>query len=326
MKLCKVVKPGLFTTVQDFGRRGFRRYGVPVSGVMDAYAFAAANLLVGNKPDDACLEITLLGPEFELFNKAHIAITGAALSPAINGETVACWRTLHVYKGDVLSFGSPQSGCRAYLAVRGGVDVSVVLGSRSTHVRGGFGGFQGRRLKAGDIIEAYVPSTSFKKGFQMPQELVPCYGNELTVEVVLGPQVDYFTKRGANTFLSSIYTASSESDRMGYRLNGPEVEQKSPLDMVSDAIPVGAVQVPRSGKPIIVMRDAQTTGGYPKIAVVTTSDVSRLGQVKPNDKIRFLKISPSKARAKLLEYRKALWQIRGKLEEVELQRVIFSGS
>ncbi len=317
MKLCKVIKPGLFTTVQDLGRFGFQKYGVPVSGVMDVYAFVTANLLVGNNVNDACLEITLLGPELEFLKEAQIAVTGAALSPTINGASVDCWRTLHVCKGDALSFGFPKDGCRAYLAVRGGIEVPLVLGSRSTYARGGFGGFQGRPLKAGDIIEAGNPNT-LKSGFLMPQELIPHYDNELTIEVVLGPQTDYFTDRGLEAFLSSVYTVTSESDRMGYRLEGPSVEQKSSLEMVSDAIPIGAVQVPRSGKPIIVMRDAQTTGGYPKIAVVTTPDVSRLGQAKPNDKIRFSKISPSRARAKLLEYMRTLSQIKSKLVESEL--------
>lgn len=318
MKLCRVIKPGLSTTVQDLGRCGFQRYGVPFSGAMDDYAFTAANLLVGNKPNDACLEITLLGPELEFLNETQIAITGATLSPTINGEKVASWRTLQICRGDVLSFGRSQSGCRAYLAVRGGIDVPVVLGSRSTYVRGGFGGFQGRRLKTGDIIEAYKTNTPLKAGFLMPHELIPHYSDELTVEVVLGPQSDYFTDRGMETFLSSTYTVTTESDRMGYQLDGSPVEQKSLMDMVSDAIPVGAVQVPRSGKPIIVMKDAQTTGGYPKIAVVITPDVSRLGQVKPNNKVRFSNISLNKARTKLLEYRKTLSQMKRKLVQLEL--------
>lgn len=316
MKLCKVIKPGFFTTVQDVGRWGFQRYGVPVSGAMDNYALVAANLLVGNKLNDACLEITLLGPELEFLSDTQIAITGAALSPTLNGGNVACWQTLQVCNGDVLSFGRLQSGCRAYVALRGGIDVPVVLGSKSTYVRGGFGGFEGRRLKTGDVIQAHKIS-KLKSDFLVPQELVPCYHDELMVEVVLGPQSDYFTDQGLETLISSIYTVTAESDRMGYRLNGAKVEQKGSLKMISDAVPVGAVQVPRSGKPIIVMRDAQTTGGYPKIAVVSTSDISRLGQAKPNDKIRFSKISTSKARTKLLEYMKTLSQMKGRLIKVE---------
>jgi len=318
MKLCKVINSGLFTTVQDLGRHGFQRYGVPVSGAMDTYAFVAANFLVGNKPEDACLEMTLLGPRLEFLNESQIAIAGAALLPSINDETVSCWQTLQVDKGDVLSFSSPQSGCRAYLAVRGGIDVSTVLGSRSTYVRGGFGGFQGRKLKAGDVIEAHKPKIFPKSGLLMSHEFVPSYSNIMTIGVVLGPQSDYFTEQGMDTLLSNVYTVTTESDRMGYRLEGSRVERKSSFEMVSDAIPVGAVQAPPNGKPIIVMRDAQTTGGYPKIAVVITSDVSRLGQAKPNDKIRFSKISPNKAQTKLLEYMRKLRSMKSKLVETKL--------
>ncbi len=318
MKLCRVVKPGLLTTVQDFGRFGFQKYGVPVSGVMDTYAFVAANFLVGNESSDACLEITLLGPELKFLSDAHIAIAGADLSPTLNGDAVSCWQTLRACEGDVLAFGPTRSGFRAYLAAKGGVDVPVMLGSRSTYIRGCFGGFHGRQLKAGDVIEVCKPKRLLDSYLSMPPGLVPSYGREFTVEAVLGPQSYCFTNRGVETFLSGVYTVTAESDRMGYRLDGPEVEQRSTTGFVSEAVPVGAVQVPESGKPIIVMRDAQTTGGYPKIAVITTPDISRLGQATPNDKIRFSKTSPSRAREKLLEYMKALNQMRSKLEEAEL--------
>ena len=315
MKLCKVTSPGFFTTVQDSGRLGFQRYGVPVSGAMDGYAFTAANLLVGNKPNDACLEATLLGPELLFLSKTQVAVTGAAFSPTVNREAVACWQTLQIRDGDLLSLGSPRNGCRAYLAMRGGIEVAMVLGSKSTYVRGSFGGFQGRQLKTGDVLEVQEPAKPLARSYSMPPELIPNYSGELTVEVTLGPQTRYFTDQGLETFLSSVYEVTSESDRMGYRLDGAEVELKDALSMVSDAIVVGAVQVPRDGKPIILMRDAQTTGGYPKIAVVTTPDISRLGQAKPNNKIRFAEVTPSKARDKLIEYRKSLSLLTNKFIE-----------
>jgi antagonist of KipI len=318
LKLCEVTKPGFFTTVQDLGRFGFQRYGVPVSGAMDTYALTAANLLTGNKPNDACLEITLTGPKLLFLSEAQIAITGATFYPTIDGERVTCWQTLQVHKGEVLSFGSSQNGCRGYLAVRGGINVPVVLGSRSTYVRGDFGGFHGRQLKTDDVLETHESTVPLTSGFSMPPETVPEYTGELLVEVVLGPQTDCFTERGLDIFLSDVYEITTESDRMGYRLEGAEVERKGSMDIVSDAIPVGAIQVPRNGKPIILMRDAQTTGGYPKIAVITTPDVSRLGQAKPRDRIRFSRISPTKARERLLEYLKALGLLKGRLVESRL--------
>jgi antagonist of KipI len=318
LKLCEVTKPGFFTTVQDLGRFGFQRYGVPVSGAMDTYAFTAANLLVGNKPNDACLEITLIGPELLFLNEAQISLTGAAFYPTVNGKRVACWQTLQIHKGEALSFRSSQNGCRAYLAVRGGIKVPMVLGSRSTYVRGDFGGFQGRQLRAGDVLKAHESTAPLTSRFSMPTEAVPEYTRELLVEMVLGPQTDCFTDHGLETLLSGVYQVTIESDRMGYRLEGAEVERKGAMDIVSDAIPVGAIQVPRNGKPIILMRDAQTTGGYPKIAVITTPDVSRLGQAKPRDRIQFSKVSPSKARERLLEYLKALSMLKSRLVESRL--------
>ncbi|MCK4435754.1 biotin-dependent carboxyltransferase family protein [Candidatus Bathyarchaeota archaeon] len=317
MRLFKVNKPGLFTTVQDLGRYGFQRYGVPVSGAMDNFAFTLANYLVGNRSNDACLEMTLLGSELEFLSDSWVAITGANLSPALNGEEVACWQTLAVHNEDVLSFGRSQCGCSAYLAVRGGINVPLVMNSRSTYVRGGFGGFRGRQLKMGDVVEGFETGR-LKKGFCLPKEFVPFYPNELEVEVVFGPQSEYFTNEGREVFLSSDYVVTVESDRMGYRLDGSKVERKGSLDMVSDAIPVGSIQVPKSGKPIIIMRDAQTTGGYPKIGVVTTPDVSLLGQVKPNDKVKFSQTSPSRARAGLLEYMRDLQNVRNMLLTLEL--------
>jgi biotin-dependent carboxylase-like uncharacterized protein len=282
---------------------------------MDVYAFVAANRLVTNDENAACLEITLTGPTLEFHNNAQIAITGGAATPTINGEPAPCWQTLQVRRGDHLSLGALQSGCRAYLAVGGGVDVPLVLGSRSTYARGEFGGFQGRRLRKRDVIALNKPGGPLRPRLSMPRELIPKYGREVTVAVVIGPQSDCFTEGGTGTLLSEVYSVTSESDRMGYRLSGPEIEQKDPSHMVSDAIPLGAVQVPRSGQPIIVMRDAQTTGGYPKPAVVTTPDVTRLGQVRPNDRIRFSRISLHRARARFLTFQSSLNQMHEKLVE-----------
>lgn len=312
MKLFKVQKPGLFTTVQDLGRYGFQRFGVPVSGAMDNFAFLMANLLVGNQSNDACLEITLQGPELRFLHDCSIAITGANLSPILNDEEILCWRTQRVQKDDVISFGQLQGGCRAYLAVRGGINVPIVMNSRSTFVRGGLGGLEGRPLKMGDVVEGFETEKT-KTGFMLPDDLVPSYSSKLFVEVVLGPQIEYFTDEGVKIFLASEFTATPEFDRMGYRLDGPIIERAVASDMVSDAIPPGSVQVPLSGKPVVIMRDAQTTGGYPKIGVITAQDISIFGQVKPNDRIRFSKISLSDAERKYHRYMRHLQDIENRL-------------
>ena len=313
MELCTVKKPGLFTTVQDLGRYGFQKFGVPVSGAMDTYSYTAANLLVGNRIEDACLELTLLGPRLEFHNKAQIAITGADLSPSINDEEATSWRSFQISEGDVLTFGRPKSGCRAYLAIRGGIDVPLVLGSRSTYSRGKFGGFNGRKLEAEDTIKICEPPTMLKFNYALPKELIPQDNRIMKIEVILGPQSEYFARESLETLRSNFYVISVDSDRMGYRLDGPSVRHKT-SDMISDAIPTGAVQIPKDGKPIIMMRDSQTTGGYPKIAVVTTPDISRLGQAKPKDKISFKIVSPAYARIKLIRFLNTLNRMKNNLE------------
>jgi antagonist of KipI len=305
MKTFHMLKPGLFTTVQDLGRYGCLKYGIPISGAMDTFSLIVANLLVANDPNDACLEITLIGPELRALTKTQIAITGGIASPKINGQSVPMGETLVVQEGDVISFGKMESGCRIYLSMRGGIDTPLVLGSRSTYVRGGLGGIGGRQLKTGDAIEAF-DKPPLKTGLSMPEELVPQFTDHFTAHVVLGPQEDMFTERGVHTFLSNQYKVTPEADRMGYRLEGQTVEHKGKADIISDALLPGAVQVPKSGKPIVIMRDAQTTGGYPKIAVTISSDVSLLGQAKPNDMIEFSKVTVKEAQEKAREYLKLL--------------------
>lgn len=308
MKVFNVIKPGLFTTIQDMGRHGYLKYGVPISGAMDTFSFVTANLLVGNNANAACLEVTFVGPELQASTETQIAITGGEISPKINGQDVPMWQTINVREGDIISFGKMESGARAYLSVRGGINAPVILGSRSTYVRGGFGGINGRQLKTGDVIEGFgLPPISHV--YLLPKELIPEFKSPFKVHVILGPQKDMFTKRGLNTLLSSQYRITAEADRMGYHLEGPKIEHKEKAEIISDALLPGAIQVPKDGQPIILMRDAQTTGGYPKIAAVITPDVSLLGQAKPNDVIIFSEISISQAHERFIRFQKLLSDI-----------------
>jgi len=320
MKLFRVIKPGFFTTVQDLGRHGFLKHGVPISGAMDDFSLQLANMLVGNNLGDACLEITMLGPELEALHDVQIAVAGGDISVQINEQDAQMWQTLRVKTGDVVSLGKIRAGCRSYLSVRGGVNVPMVLGSRSTYVRCEMGGIQGRQLKAGDEIEGFdiVQPLGFR--LSMPRDLVPDFGVEANVRVILGPQLDSFTEKGVETFLSNPYMVTIEADRMGYRLEGPTIERGELVDTVSEAILPGAVQVPASGKPIITMRDAQTTGGYPKIAAVISSDMHGLGQVKPNNWVRFRGTTLSEAHSALVEYDDKIRVIKSELLQ---QRTIF---
>jgi antagonist of KipI len=305
MRIFQLLIPGLFTTVQDLGRYGYLKYGVPISGAMDTFSLVAANLLVGNSLNDACLEITLVGPELQALAKTQIALTGGDISPRINGQNVSMWQTLTVQEGDVVSFGKMKNGCRAYVSIRGGIDTPIVLGSRSTYVRGSFGGISGRQLKTGDIIEGF-DTRLLNHEYVMPEELVPQFTDQFRANVILGPQADMFTDKGIETLLCNPYRIALEADRMGYRLHGPTIEHKAKADIVSDALLPGAVQVPKSGQPIVIMRDAQTTGGYAKIAVVISSDLDMLGQAKPEDTVEFVKTTTSQAHATLIVHQKRL--------------------
>ena len=276
-------------------------FGVPVSGAMDQFSLIAANCLVGNDPNSACLETTLIGPELDALTKVQVAVTGGECSPMINGSSVPMWETLTVKEGEVLGFGRMETGCRAYIAVKGGIEVPLVMGSASTYVRGQLGGIEGRNLKVEDLIEGY-DAEALDGELRLPQNLLPHYSKDVEVDVIMGPQDDMFAEEGIETFLKSRFKVTAEADRMGYRLNGPFIKHVKETEIVSDAILPGAIQVPKSGKPILMMRDAQTTGGYPKIAAVISFDLSKLGQAKPNDTIKFTKTSLSEARKKTRAY------------------------
>lgn len=295
-RFIEVIKPGMLTLVQDLGRYGYQQFGVPVAGAMDQFAAASANLLVGNDRSDAVLEMMMLGPELKFGFKGRIALTGADLGPKINGSPLAMWQTVEVQAGDVLSFGGLKSGLRGYLAVEGGIDTPLVMNSRSTYTKAALGGFEGRALKAGDQVPVGSDGTGTATvTLAIPQDQIPVYGASKTIRVVLGPQDDAFTEAGIQTFMDNVYTVTNECDRMGYRLDGPSIEHVKGGDIISDGIAFGAVQVPGHGKPIIMMADRQTTGGYTKIAGVISVDLPLLAQSKPGDQIKFQKISLEEA-------------------------------
>ena len=306
---------GLLTTVQDRGRYGYQRYGMPVSGAMDVFSLELANLLVGNDPGDACLEATISGPELEFTGATWIAITGADMDPHLNGQGIPLNTAVDVRHGDRLGFRGLRSGCRAYIAFAGGIAVPPVMGSRSTYLRAGIGGFQGRALMPGDELpigdEACIPSTDrfLLKGSdplshlgqlstdsakrkpwlkKLPEGIIPEYKHEQTIRVIPGPEAHYFEVAGLRSFLSTEYTVTAQSDRMGYRLSGEPIKHKEGMtNIISAGISLGTVQVPGDGQPIILMADRQTSGGYARIANVITADLTLLAQMRPGDKIRF---------------------------------------
>jgi biotin-dependent carboxylase-like uncharacterized protein len=305
-----VLDGGLLTTVQDLGRVGAQRYGVPVSGAMDAWALRAANRLVGNDEGAAALELTAVGPVLRFDGAGVIALTGADLGARIDGQPVERWRSIAVAAGAELSFSGARDGIRAYLAVGGGIDVPLVLGSRSTLTKSGLGGFMGRALEAGDRVPVgSATDTAAVAGLYLPRGSVPVYGHAHVVRVVMGPQADAFTDEGIRTFLSEEYALTAQSDRVGCRLTGPRITHRHGADIVSDGTAFGTVQVSGDGMPIVLMADRGTTGGYTKIATVATVDLSRLAQAAPGDRVQFAPIEVDEAQVLLRAARAELDEI-----------------
>ena len=321
MRAFEVIQPGAFTTVQDLGRYGYQKYGVSISGAMDRFALRVANLLAGNDQGEAAVEATIIGPRLKALGKIRVAISGADLSPEIDGKPAPMWRTLDVPKGSILSFGALKSGCRAYLAVSGGIDFPVVMGSRSIHTRSNLGG-NGRALAKGDVLKIKESGIRIQDSgtriqesgtYQLPEDLVPVYGRQWKVRAIMGPQHDYFSRRGIETFLNGEYEITPQADRMGYRLKGPKIEHKGGPDILTDATPPGSVQVPGDGMPIILLADGQTTGGYSKIATVASVDQDLLAQARPGDKVRFQRITITEAQRLLAEMEKKIVELRRRL-------------
>ncbi len=295
---------GPLTTVQDLGRFGHLRVGIPTSGPMDHEAFVLANRLVGNPDNAAGLECTLIGPRVEFTDDRLVAVTGAAMTPTLNGDAVPAWQGLRVKAGDVLRLAAAKSGVRAYLAVAGGLETPLILGSRSTYVRGRLGGVEGRALRRGDRLP--LGSVSAARPRRVRPDRIPAYPGDAELAVVLGPQDDRFTAAGIAAFLEGPYEMLPQSDRMGARLKGPFIEHTRGHDIVSDGVPMGGIQVIGEGQPIVLLADRQSAGGYTKIGTVCSFDLGRIAQVKPGGRLRFHRVTVTEAHAMLRDRRRTL--------------------
>jgi len=295
----KIINPGLLSSIQDAGRYGYQEYGMPVAGAMDIDALQLANWCVGNQANEACIESTIIGAGIEFLFSTCIALCGAKAHPKINGELVEMNLSLHIKAGDKLEMGAVQRGCRIYMAIAGGFNIPERMNSKSTYLRGKFGGFEGRALAVGDELEINHTNKQVKR--VLAQDFIPDYASHTQIRVTAGADIKRFTQEGIRNFLCSTYTLSPQSDRMGYRLSGTKIEQANGADIISSGIATGAIQVPGHGEPIIMMADHQTLGGYTKIAQVIAADLPLLGQMKPGDKINFKEVSLEKAQNLLIE-------------------------
>ena len=296
----RVISPGVQTTVQDLGRFGYQQFGVPVAGAMDPHSMKLANILLDNDPGEAVLEITVTGPQLAFDEADYVALTGGDLGATLDGKPMPRYQAVPVQPGQTIRFLGLRNGCRAYLAFAGGLDIPPVMGSRSTYLKAGIGGYQGRRLEAGDVLELRSPKPDlvFPERRRVGADFVP--QKEYLLRVIPGPQDDHFTEGGLKTFFSEVYTVSAEFDRMGIRLDGPVIEHRNGGDIISDGIAFGAVQVPSAGRPIIMAADRQTTGGYTKIATVISADFRILGQLKGGDKVRFAPVTVEAAQTAMM--------------------------
>lgn len=306
----QIETPGPLTTVQDLGRIGHMHSGFQQSGAMDWYSASLANILCGNDENSAVLEMTLGGITCRFSEPTAFALCGADMSAMLDGKAVPMQRCVRAETGSVLKMGMAAIGCRTYMAVAGGLDVPLVMGSRSTNLRCEIGGLEGRRLRAGDVLSV-LPGGRFAEGLSAPDWKFPC--GEATIRAILGPQDDYFTKEGIRTFFSAAYTVTPASDRMGMRLSGPVLAAVSATDIVSDGIALGSVQVPAGGQPIVLLADRQTVGGYAKIATVIKADLPKLAQLRPGDQIRFEKTNRKAALSALKEMQDDLAKIKTQL-------------
>ncbi|MCJ8014924.1 biotin-dependent carboxyltransferase family protein [Paenibacillus sp. KQZ6P-2] len=302
----EVLKRGLLATVQDIGRRGYGKFGVGTSGVMDSYAYSLANWLVGNNGEEAALEITWYGFAVKFLSDTLVSITGADLAPESGGLSVPMWRPVFFRQGSELIFKRPVSGCRSYVAVSGGIDVPEVMGSRSTNLRAGIGGLNGRALESGDVIHIQHSASSYirlsDRSENSPFQTVKwsaaphmTYGGSQVIRVTRGRQFEDFHQEARDRFFQSEYSVKPESDRMGYRLSGPVLGMECPREYISEGVAAGTVQVPADGQPIVLMADRQTLGGYPKIAQVASVDLPRVAQLPPGGRVRFQEISHSES-------------------------------
>jgi antagonist of KipI len=314
----KVIKPGVLTTVQDLGRFGLQHFGVVPGGAMDPVALELANALVGNARDAAALELTVLGPELALESDALVALCGAELDAKVDGKPLPADRPVLLRKGSQLATGRALRGSRAYLAVAGGIEAPAILGSRSTYLPAGFGGLQGRALRAGDALplapeaatlalKRYLKISGRKKAgpagmstvrWSAPAPTLPD-GERVLVHAMEGRHFAHFDTAAQRAFFGETWKVSPDSNRMGFRLAGPSLaptnEGKPGVEILSEPTCLGTVQVPSGGQPIVLMADHQTTGGYPKIAEIAGADVPRLAQLAPGGSVQFARCTLEEA-------------------------------
>jgi antagonist of KipI len=297
----RVHKPGILSTLQDLGRAGYQRLGISPGGAMDAFALRLANRLVGNPEGSVGLEITLAGVELEVLRDCEVAITGADLGAHLDSKPLECWANSFARAGQHLVLSKRRRGARAYLGVAGGFAADRVLGSGSTDLRNGWGGLQGRKLQRGDMLSVQSAVETGRRTLRGAHPEVSIeYRSPFLLRVLEGPQAGMFSREDRRRFMAEEFRIGANSNRMGYRLEGPRLSVPA-REMISDAIPMGAIQVLPNGEPLLLMADRQTVGGYPKIAVLISADLPKAAQLCPGQRVRFQEVSLDDAHQALVQ-------------------------
>jgi antagonist of KipI len=308
-----VVTPGMLTTIQDSGRWGWQNFGVPVAGPMDSRAHRLANALVGNDPRASTLEVTLSGPGLCFDDERIVAVTGADFEVTVEGSRRPCNSPILVSPGSMLRFGARRFGARSYLAVEGGIDVPAVFDSRATHLPSRIGGLNGRPLRAGDRLPLGPKGARRSwKGKEAAATLLEPRNSLPALRVLPGPQLGRFTADALDVLQSAPYVVEPSSNRMGFRLRGSQLMHRAATEMLSEATTIGAVQVPASGQPILLMADRQTTGGYPTLATVISADIGTAGQLAPGDRVSFAITTLREAMAALIAQEQVLMAVESR--------------
>jgi|TARA_B110001454_G_C12716362_1_gene432730 antagonist of KipI len=292
-----VLKPGLQSTIQDLGRYNYSHFGISASGAADPLSLKIGNLIVGNKESASAIEMTIIGGEFQFDSECYIAISGSEFEASLDNNYITNQKAIDVKKGQILSFGQAKTGARAYLCIQGGIDVDNYLSSKSTHILSGIGGYLGQPISKGDILSFGINKNSIKP--IIFRQLLDM--NTSKIRIISGLQSNFFDDKAWSSFISNPFTVSNSSNRMGIRLDGNKILSNIESEIITEGVPLGAIQVPGSGDPIISFVEHQTTGGYPKIANVIIADIHKVGQLKPGDKFQFNLVSKEEAEELRLE-------------------------
>lgn len=312
----RILKPGMLTTIQDMGRYGYQKYGISVSGAMDSYSLQLANILVGNDRNEACIEVTMVGPTIEFISDSVFAVTGANFPLKVNGCSIPMNQSVKAQSGDILELNVAEDGVRGYIAFAGGIQVAPILGSKSTYIKAKIGGITGMALKD-EVIDIGTSEFKSKQMRRLPKEYIANNLENSIARVIMGPDESRFTNEGIQNFFGGRFILTQHCDRMGYRFSGPKIQHLKGADIISSGIAMGTIQITPDGNPILMMADRQTSGGYTRIATVISIDIPVVSQLRPGSSLEFKEVDIETAHFLLCERENKIKELELKFQELD---------